>query len=100
MTTPFAASQDVSKAAGEEFEVLLISDDSEPGYGVIVPSLPGCVSQGDDWDEALAMITEAIEGFLEVAPRPAVQPDAKERLIAECVADGFRVNVATVRAIV
>jgi hypothetical protein len=42
------------------------------------------------------MIAEAIEGFLEVAARPIVPEDAKARLIAECIADGYRVSEATV----
>ena len=35
------------------------------GYTVTVPSLPGCVSQGDNWDEALKNIEEAIAGYIE-----------------------------------
>ena len=45
--------------------MLLVSDDLEPGYAVFCLPLPGCISQGDDRDDALAMITEAIEGFLD-----------------------------------
>jgi predicted RNase H-like HicB family nuclease len=37
----------------------------EGGYWVEVPSLPGCVSQGDTREEALANIKEAIELFIE-----------------------------------
>lgn len=101
MTTPFTAKTDAPDATGEEFEVLLISDDLDPGYGVIVPALPGCVSQGDDWDEALAMITDAIEGFLAIPyTRPIVPDGEKDRLITEYTADGCRVEVATVRVVV
>ena len=41
--------------------------ESEPdgGYVVSVPALPGCVSQGDSRDEALANIREAIELYIE-----------------------------------
>jgi predicted RNase H-like HicB family nuclease len=35
------------------------------GYTVTVPSLPGCISQGDNWDEALKNIEEAISGYIE-----------------------------------
>ena len=35
------------------------------GYTVTVPSLPGCVSQGDNWDDALKNIEEAISGYIE-----------------------------------
>jgi len=37
----------------------------ESGYWVEVPSLPGCLSQGDTREEALANIREAIELFIE-----------------------------------
>lgn len=39
----------------------------EGGYTVYVPSLPGCISEGDTRDEALANIREAIELYLEPA---------------------------------
>jgi len=35
------------------------------GYTAIVPILPGCVSEGDTKEEALANIKEAIELYLE-----------------------------------
>jgi predicted RNase H-like HicB family nuclease len=37
----------------------------EGGYTVWVPSLPGCLSEGDTVDDALANIREAIELYLE-----------------------------------
>jgi len=37
----------------------------EGGYTVYVPSLPGCISEGDTRDEALENIREAIELYLE-----------------------------------
>ena len=37
----------------------------EGGYTVYVPSLPGCISEGDNQEEALKNIREAIELFLE-----------------------------------
>ena len=40
---------------------------SEEGYSVSVPGLPGCWSQGDTEQEALANIEEAIREYLEVA---------------------------------
>ena len=35
------------------------------GYTVYVPSLPGCISEGDTKEEALKNIKEAIELYLE-----------------------------------
>lgn len=47
-----------------EFEVVLQPED-EGGFSVFVPRLPGCASQGETREEALTMIKEAIEGYLE-----------------------------------
>jgi antitoxin HicB len=41
----------------------------EGGYVVTVPALPGCVTQGETYEEALAMAREAIEGWLDVLAR-------------------------------
>ncbi|KKQ74351.1 MAG: Toxin-antitoxin system, antitoxin component, HicB family [Candidatus Woesebacteria bacterium GW2011_GWB1_38_5b] len=38
----------------------------EGGYVVSVPALPGCVSQGETFEEAVSMIKDAMEGYLEV----------------------------------
>jgi len=38
----------------------------EGGYTVTVPSLPGCISEGDTLEEALENIKDAIEGYLRV----------------------------------
>jgi predicted RNase H-like HicB family nuclease len=43
----------------------------EGGFWAEVPALPGCVSEGDTFDEALANIREAAEGWLEVADERA-----------------------------
>ena len=37
----------------------------EGGYTVYVPSLPGCLSEGDNKEDALQNIREAIELYLE-----------------------------------
>ncbi|MBA4304044.1 MAG: hypothetical protein C0424_07450 [Sphingobacteriaceae bacterium] len=39
---------------------LHLSKEVEGGYTVLVPALPGCVSFGEDIDEAIAMAKEAI----------------------------------------
>lgn len=43
--------------------VLEPSDDG--GFTVYVPSLPGCISEGDSKEEALKNIRDAIELYLE-----------------------------------
>ncbi len=47
-----------------EYAVVLQPED-EGGFSVFVPELPGCVSQGETREEALAMIKEAIAVYLE-----------------------------------
>lgn len=37
----------------------------EGGYVVSVPSLPGCFTQGNTFEEAYQMAQDAIEGYLE-----------------------------------
>lgn len=45
---------------------VIIEPDETGGYVVSCPSLPGCHSQGETIDEALANIREAIELYIEV----------------------------------
>jgi predicted RNase H-like HicB family nuclease len=44
---------------------VVLEPSEEGGYTVHVPSLPGCISEGDTVEEALANIREAIELYLE-----------------------------------
>ena len=37
----------------------------EGGYTVMVPALPGCISEGDTYEEALINIKEAIQLYIE-----------------------------------
>lgn len=44
---------------------VLLEPSDEGGYTVSVPSLPGCISEGETIEEALENIQEAIELYLE-----------------------------------
>jgi len=44
---------------------IILEPSEEGGYTAIVPSLPGCISEGDTREEVLANIREAIELYLE-----------------------------------
>ena len=44
---------------------VVLEPSEEGGYSVFVPTLPGCISEGDTREEALANIKEAIELYLE-----------------------------------
>ena len=43
---------------------VVLEDSEEGGYTAYVPSLPGCISECDTREEALANIREAIELYL------------------------------------
>lgn len=42
---------------------------SDGGYTVTVPTLPGCISEGDSFEQAADNIREAIELYLEVVSK-------------------------------
>lgn len=44
---------------------VVLEASEEGGFTVYVPSLPGCISEGDTEEEALANIKEAIELYIE-----------------------------------
>ena len=45
----------------------VVIEKDEAGYYVAeVPALPGCLSQGKTYEEAITNVTEAVEGWLEV----------------------------------
>lgn len=71
---------------------VILEPEADGGYSVVCPAIPGCVSQGDSLDEALADIREAILLCLEVrredqAPLPAETPEMIAREIQECLED-------------
>jgi predicted RNase H-like HicB family nuclease len=44
---------------------VVLEPSDEGGYTAIVPALPGCISEGDTREEALANIMEAISLYIE-----------------------------------
>ena len=56
-----------------KIKVVLEASD-EGGFTVYVPSLPGCISEGETEEEALANIKEAIELYIEPVSSPCPQP--------------------------
>ncbi|MDY6892120.1 MAG: type II toxin-antitoxin system HicB family antitoxin [Chloroflexota bacterium] len=47
-----------------KYTIILVPEE-ECGYSVEVPALPGCYTQGETKEEAIAMAKEAIELYLE-----------------------------------
>ncbi len=55
----------------------------EGGYTVTVPSLPGCVTEGDTFEEAVKMARDAIKGYLASLKKhhePVPNPDSESFL--------------------
>ncbi len=68
-----------------KFRVILDPNDSG-GYTVTVPVLPGCISEGDTKEDALANIREAIELYiesLEADGEPVPSEEAVEEAVVE-----------------
>jgi predicted RNase H-like HicB family nuclease len=51
---------------------------TDEGYSVSVPGLPGCWSQGESEEEALANIEVAIREYLEVASELVDESEIRE----------------------
>ncbi len=51
------------------YTVILDPDVDEGGYTVTVPALPGCITEGNSFEEAIASAHEAIVGHVEDAVR-------------------------------
>lgn len=74
-----------------KFTVILQPEEGS-GYSVVCPAVPGCVSQGDTAEEALANIREAIGLCLEVRseerfPQPKETPELIAEEIRSCLRD-------------
>jgi len=59
---------------------IVLEPSPDGGYTVLVPSLPGCISEGDNRDEALANIKEAIALYLEPIDDDYIQNSQAEVL--------------------
>jgi len=60
---------------------VVLEPSEEGGYTVYVPSLPGCISEGDSVEEAVKNIKEAIELYL--APLDVDATPADHLLVQE-----------------
>lgn len=45
---------------------VVVHEAEEGGYWAEVPSIPGCATQGESFDELLSNVYEAVEGCLSV----------------------------------
>ena len=54
---------------------VVIHKAEEGGYWAEVPAIPGCATQGEDWEELLKNLYEAVEGCLAVDVEAAEMSD-------------------------
>lgn len=71
---------------------VILAPAAEGGYSVVCPAIPGCVSQGNFLEEALANIREAILLCLEVRkdeglPVPVETSDVVAEEVRVCLRD-------------
>ena len=59
---------------------IVLEPSEEGGFTVFVPALPGCISEGDSREEALANIKEAIKLYLEPTDDDPIAKDKAETL--------------------
>ncbi len=60
---------------------VVLEPSSDGGFTVYVPALPGCISEGDTREEALANIREAMQLYLE--PTGDYGPTAEQAEVVE-----------------
>ena len=86
-TTPEAMT--ATPAGIRRYTVLLTPEVEDGGYSVAVPTLPGCRTQGDTLEEALANAREAIRLYLDDVIASG-EPVPEERARPELVPDHYR----------
>ena len=75
------------------YTVVLEPDETGEGYTVRVPVLPGCITEGQTREEALANAREAIIGFIEALEK-AGEPVPEEKEPVELGVEGAIVGLA------
>lgn len=64
---------------------IVLEPSDEGGYTVFVPSLPGCISEGDTEEEAIKNIKEAIDLYLEPIDDDVLSVSSQNTLVKEIV---------------
>jgi predicted RNase H-like HicB family nuclease len=83
---------------------VILEPEEVGGYSVQCPALPGCASQGETLDEALANIREAILGILAVRQKhgmpsavdtPEAVAEEIKRVLADRAAEDLPLTIET-----
>ena len=61
----------------------ILDPQEEGGYTVTVPSLPGCISEGDTFEEAIANIKDAMALYIESLAAEGRPIPRESRLVVE-----------------
>ncbi len=72
------------------YKVNVVFTEDEHGYFVYCPELPGCQSQGDNFEEARANIKEAMDLYLSTMDKSEIE----EALNKEILTTTMEVKVA------
>ena len=62
---------------------IVLEPSEEGGFTVYVPSLPGCISEGNTEEEAITNIKEAIELYLESIDDDVLSSSSSKTVVKE-----------------
>lgn len=72
------------------YKISVVVEKDDSGYFVYSPELPGCFSQGENYEEALVNIKEAIELYLET-----IDSDERKKLLSRQIStSSLEVSIA------
>ncbi len=66
-------------------QVVIYADQDDGGWVAEVPSLPGCISQGDTREEVLRNIRDAIETWVDGAQQAGMEVPVETFDVQVCV---------------
>lgn len=66
-------------------QVILYPDQEDGGWVAEVPSLPGCISQGDTREEAIANVRDAIETWINGAKHVGMEVPEDSLDVQVCI---------------
>ena len=73
----------------ERFTAVFEEDKDQGGYTVSIPSLPGCISEGDTFEEAQQNIQEAAELYIEVMKQKKISIQKEKSIIVAPIQVAF-----------
>lgn len=73
----------IKKKVAKVFQYTAVFEpEKSGGYSVTIPALPGCISQGDTFEQALSNITEAAELYLEDLKESEIPSEEKPIVVS------------------